>query len=80
MNEYLHKPRFKTLFSNLYDSCSMEQLMAAYDYLYYIFNEQGSSYEAPPRMSSLVEKVGRDDTVFLSINDLSSTKYRLQFF
>ena len=48
MNEYLHKPRFKTLFSHLYNSCSMEQLMAAYDYLYYIFNEQGSSYEAPP--------------------------------
>ena len=61
MNEYLHKPRFKTLFSNLYNSCSVEQLMAAYDYLYYIFNEQGSSYEAPLRMSSFVEKVGRDD-------------------
>ena len=80
MNEYLHKPKFKTLFSNLYNSCSMEQLMAAYDYLYYIFNEQGSSYEAPLRMSNLVEKVGRDDTVFLSINDLSSTECRLQFF
>ena len=39
----------------------MEQLMAAYDYLYYILNEQGSSYEAPLRMSSLGEKVGRDD-------------------
>ena len=61
MNEYLHNPRFKTLFSNLYNSCSMEQLMAAYDYLYYIFNEQGSSYEASLRMSRLVEKVGRDD-------------------
>ena len=61
MNEYLHKPRFKTLFSNLYNSCSMEQLMVAYDNLYYIFNEQGSSYEAPLRMSSLVEKVGRDN-------------------
>ena len=61
MNEYLYKPRFKTLFSNLYNRCSMEQLMAAYDYLYYIFNEQGSSYEAPLRVSSLVAKVGRDD-------------------
>ena len=61
MNEYLNKPIFKTLFSNLYNSCSMEQLMAAYDYLYYIFNEQSSSYEAPLRMSSLVEKIGRDD-------------------
>ena len=80
MNEYLHKPKFKTLFSNLYNSCSMEQLMAAYDHLYYIFNEQGSSYKAPLRMSSLVEKVGRHDTVFLSINDLSSTNCRLQFF
>ena len=80
MNEYLHKPRFKTLFSNLYNSFSMEQLMAAYDYFYYIFNEQGSSYEAPLRMSSLAENVARDDTVFLSINDLSSTKCRLQFF
>ena len=59
MSQYLHKPRFKTLFSNLYNSCSMEQLMAAYDYLYYIFN--GSSYEAPLRVRSLVEKVGRDD-------------------
>ena len=47
MNEYLDKLRFKTLFSNLYNSCSMEQLIAAYDYLYYIFNEQGSSYKAP---------------------------------
>ena len=80
MNKYLHKPKFKTLFSSLYSNCSMEQLMLPYDYLYYIFNEQGSSYEAPLRMSSLVEKVGRDDTVFLSINDLSSTKCRLQFF
>ena len=71
MNEYLHKPRFKTLFSNLYNSFSMEQLMATYDYLYYIFNEQGSSYEA---------LIGRDGTVFLSINYLSSTKCRLQFF
>ena len=35
--------------------------MAAYDYLYYIFKEQGSSYEALLRVSSLVEKVGRDD-------------------
>ena len=61
MNEYLHKPRFKTSFSNLYNICSMEQLMAAYDCLYYIFNEQGSSYEAPLRVNSLVEKVGRDD-------------------
>ena len=60
MNKYLHKLRFKILFSNLYNSCSMEQLMATYDYLYYIFNEQGSSYEAPLRVSSLVEKVGRD--------------------
>ena len=80
MNKYLHKPRFKTLFSNLYNSFSMDQLMAAYDYFYYIFSEQGSSYEAPLRMSSLVAKVARDDTVFLSINDLSSTKCRLQFF
>ena len=80
MNEYLHKPRFKTLISTLYNSCSMEKLMAANDYLYYIFNEQGSSYEAPLRMSSLVEKVGRDNTVLLSINDLSSTKRKLQFF
>ena len=80
MNEYLHKPRFKTLFSNLYNSFSMEQLMTACDYFYYIFNEQGSSYEATLRMSSLAEKVARDDTVFLSINDLSSTKCRLQFF
>ena len=80
MNECLHKPRFKTIFPNLYNRRSMEQLMAVYDYLYYIFNEQGSSYEAPLRMSSLLEKVGRDDTVFLSINDLSSTKCRLQFF
>ena len=54
--------------------------MTACDYFYYIFNEQGSSYEAPLRMSSLAEKVARDDTVFLSINDLSSTKCRLQFF
>ena len=61
MNEYFHKLRFKTPFSDLYNSCSMEQLMAAYDYLYYILYEQGSSYEAPLRMSSLVEKVGRDD-------------------
>ena len=73
MNQYLHKPRFKTLFSNLYNSCSMEQLMAAYDYLYYIFNRQGSSYESPLRVSSLVEKVSRDGR-FLSINDLTSTK------
>ena len=80
MNEYLHKPRFKTLFSNLYNSFSMEQLMAAYGYFYYIFNEQSSSYEEPLRMSSLAEKVARDGTVFLSINDLSSTKCRLQFF
>ena len=80
MNEYLHKPGFKALFSNLYKSSSMEQLMATHDYLCYIFNEQGSSYEELLRMSSLVEKVGRDDTVFLSINDLSSTKCRLQFF
>ena len=80
MNEYLHKSRLKTLFSNLHNSCSMEQLMAACDYLYCIFNKQGSSYEAPLRMSSLVEKIGTDDTVFLSINDLSSTKCRLQFF
>ena len=68
MNQYLHKPRFKTLFSNLYNSCSMEHLMAAYDYLYYIFNEQGSSYEAPLRASSLVEKVGRYDRNVLSSN------------
>ena len=61
MNEYFHKPRFKTLFLNLYNSCSMEQLMAAYDYLYYIFNEQGSLNEALLRMSSVIEKVGRDD-------------------
>ena len=61
MNQYLHKLRFKTLFSNLYNSCSMEQLRAAYDYVYYIFNEQGSSYEVPLRVSSLVEKVSRDD-------------------
>ena len=61
MNQYLHKPRFKTLFSNLYNSCCMEQLMAAYDYVYYIFNEQGSSYEAPLRVNSLIEKVSRDD-------------------
>ena len=57
MNEHLRKSRFKTLFSNLYNSFSIEQLMAAYDYFYYIFNEHGSSYEAPLRMSSLAEKL-----------------------
>ena len=36
-------------------------MMAAYDYLDYIFNAQASSYEAPLRVSSLVEKVSRDD-------------------
>ena len=68
MKEYLHKLRFKTLFSNLYNSCSLEQLMGAYDYLYYIFNKQGSLYDdAPLRMTSLVEKVDRDDRNVLCI-------------
>ena len=49
-NQYFHKHRFKPLSSNPYDSCSMEPLIAAYDYLYYIFNAQGSSYEAPLRV------------------------------
>ena len=35
--------------------------MAAHDYFGYIFNAPGSSYETPPRVSSLVEKVSRDD-------------------
>ena len=38
----------------------MKQLMAAYGYLYYIFNVQDSSYEAPLRVSNLVEKVKRN--------------------
>ena len=38
----------------------MEQLMTAYDYLYYIFNAQGSSYEAPLQVSNVVEKVSRN--------------------
>ena len=61
MNQYLLKPRFKTLFSNLFKSCSVEQLMDPYDYFYYIFHRQGSSYETHLRVSTLVEKVGRDD-------------------
>ena len=60
MNQYFHKLRFKPLFSNLYNSCSMEQLFAVYDYLYYIYNVQGSSYEAPLQVSNLVEKVTRN--------------------
>ena len=36
-------------------------MMATYDYLDYIFNAQVNSYEAPLRVSSLVENVSRDD-------------------
>ena len=39
----------------------MEQPMAAYDYLYYIVNVQGNSYEMSLWVSSLVEKNSRDD-------------------
>ena len=68
MNQYLHKPRFETLFSNFHNSCSMEQLMAACGYLYYIFNEQGSSYEAPLRVSSHVVKVSRENRHACDVN------------
>ena len=37
-------------------------MMAVFDYLVYIFNAQVSSYEAPLTVSSLVEKLSRDDT------------------
>ena len=36
-------------------------MMAAFDDLDYILNAQVSSYEAPLRVSSLVEKLSRDD-------------------
>ena len=35
-------------------------MMATFDYLVYIFNAQVSSYEAPLRVSNLVEKLSRD--------------------
>ena len=53
-NQYFHKRRFKPVFSNVH-------MMAAFDYLLYVFNAQVSSYEAPLRVSSPVEKLSRDD-------------------
>ena len=39
----------------------MEQLVAAYDYLHLIFSAQGRSCEVRLRVSSLVDKINRDD-------------------
>ena len=39
----------------------MEQLVAAYDYLHWIFSAQARSCEVRLRVSSLVDKINRDD-------------------
>ena len=39
----------------------MEQLVAAYDYLHWIFSAQGRSYEVRLRVSSLGDKINRVD-------------------